>query len=249
VDSAAALSELVGLLLTTDSVEDFLQQLAELAAQATPGGTACGITLHRDGQPMTVGSSNDLARDLDEVQYGEQHGPCLQALTTGTIVSVPDTRTDTRWVGYPAYAGSRGVRSSMSLPLVVEGVATGAMNVYAADPNAFGEVEQDRLQALAGQASAALTLVLRQAHQALLSRQLSSALSARRSIDRAIGVLMDQRGCTADEAFAAWRKRSQHTNRKVRDRATEVVAGTARPSGGAARGSADKGQTEGLATA
>ena len=48
-DVAASIAELQNLLLGTQSVEDFLQELAILAARRVTGGLSCGITLQPNG--------------------------------------------------------------------------------------------------------------------------------------------------------------------------------------------------------
>ncbi len=80
--------ELVSLLLTTRSVEEFLTGLATAAAELLT--VSCGITMRRNSEPLTVASSDALAAAVDEVQYGKGEGPCLQAMATGLLVSVPD---------------------------------------------------------------------------------------------------------------------------------------------------------------
>ena len=49
-------------------------------------GLSCGITLEPNGRPMTVASTDALAAQVDEVQYGLDQGPCLHALGTGAQV-------------------------------------------------------------------------------------------------------------------------------------------------------------------
>ncbi|WP_326836420.1 ANTAR domain-containing protein [Amycolatopsis rhabdoformis] len=53
--------------------------------------------------------------------------------------------------------------------------------------------------------------------------QLRTALHHRGVIERAKGVLMGQRGCGPDEAFALLTKVSQETNTKLRDVAAELL--------------------------
>ena len=47
------------MLLGTDSIDGFLQELAGLAARALGEGLSCGITLEPNGRPLTVASSPD----------------------------------------------------------------------------------------------------------------------------------------------------------------------------------------------
>lgn len=94
-----------------------LADLAQLAAQSMTPPVSCGITLHRDHDSLTVASSDSLAAAVDEVQYGQDDGPCLEAMRTGAMVRVPDVAIEHRWGSYPAHAVAHGVGSSLSLPL------------------------------------------------------------------------------------------------------------------------------------
>ena len=53
--------------------------------------------------------------------------------------------------------------------------------------------------------------------------QLEAALSSRSVIDQAMGVLMAQQRCTAEEAFDLLRAHSQSNQRKIRDIAADLI--------------------------
>jgi AmiR/NasT family two-component response regulator len=60
--------------------------------------------------------------------------------------------------------------------------------------------------------------------------QMRTAMRSRSVIDQALGVIMGQRRCTADEAFGILRTASQHRNVKLRDLCTELITNlTGRP--------------------
>ncbi|MGH3366860.1 MAG: ANTAR domain-containing protein [Nocardioidaceae bacterium] len=59
-----------------------------------------------------------------------------------------------------------------------------------------------------------------------MTDQLRDALASRAVIDQAIGILMAQHNCSADEAFGILRRTSQHQNRKLREIATETIQAT-----------------------
>ncbi|HEX5288841.1 MAG TPA: GAF domain-containing protein [Streptosporangiaceae bacterium] len=107
-DLAVSAAELQALLLSTAGIEDFLQKMADLAAGRVTDGLSCGITLRPNGRPLTVASSDELAAAVDEVQYGIDKGPCLHAMRTGELVSVPDTAGEPRWAGFEARAAAHG---------------------------------------------------------------------------------------------------------------------------------------------
>ena len=88
------------LLLGTETIQEFLAELAGLVIRAVGEGLSCGITLQPNGRPVTVASTDALAAQVDEVQYGLDEGPFLHALRTGTQVSIENLASDRRWVAY-----------------------------------------------------------------------------------------------------------------------------------------------------
>jgi GAF domain-containing protein len=219
----AVYGELQNLLLEGPDVIRFLQHAAELATNVVVPPAACGITLRRDNQVSTVAHSGELAIQADEIQYGRGQGPCLEALATGQVVSVPDLAVDERWPSYRSHALAHGVRGSLSLPLMVDGQSVGALNLYIDTPHHFGEAELAHASMFATQTSIALTIVLRHADQVSLEGQLRETLATRAVIDQALGIVMGQRSCTAGDAFAVLREASQHRNRKLYEIAAELI--------------------------
>jgi GAF domain-containing protein len=218
-----AYGALVTLLVDSPQLDGFLDQVVRLAAEAVTPAAAGGITFDRDGSPVTVATSSALAAQVDELQYGADEGPCLDALRTGVVVQVDDLATESRWPGYAPFARTHGVVSSLSLPLRVGDRTVGALNLYADEPAAFAGAPRRHAEAFAHQCGAALTVALRQSDQAVLRRQLTEAMAARSVIDQALGILMAQQHCSAKRAFDLLRQASQHRNRKMRELAAEIV--------------------------
>ncbi|PYF98353.1 GAF domain-containing protein [Georgenia satyanarayanai] len=220
------------LLLATEDVENFLKQLVDVAAATIPAEVSAGITLARDGHPMTVASSDADAARYDEVQYGHDEGPCLASMRTGEVLVIEDLAQDERFGDYRAHALALGVRSALSLPLHGGEDAVGALNLYANHTHAFGAQQLEVGRRFADEASRALTMAVRLARHAELSAQLQAALTSRAVIDQAIGVVMGQNRCDAEEAFAILRTASQHRNVKLRTVAQEIVTAVSRGSSG-----------------
>jgi len=216
-------SELQDLLLATEDVENFLQQLVGVAVTVIGGGISAGVTVARDGRPATVASSDEYAAQFDEVQYGQEQGPCLTAMRAGKVVLIEDMATDERFTQYRPRAFALGVLSSMSLPLTGGDDAVGALNLYSRRAHAFGTTEQAEARRFADEASRALTLAVRLAHHVEITDQLRAALTSRTVIDQAIGIIMGQNRCDADAAFTVLRTTSQNRNFKLRSVAAEIV--------------------------
>ncbi|MER6789450.1 GAF and ANTAR domain-containing protein [Streptomyces sp. NPDC000658] len=221
-DAAPDGSQVTQWLLETDSLEGFLQTLAE-GALALSRAQGAGVTIEGDGEPMTVASAGVAATKLDEKQYGQDDGPCLQSLRTGEEIHVGDMREETRWGDYPAYAVDCGIHSSLSLPIAAHTRTAGALNLYAGPPRAFDDRDLGALRSLAAQATGGIALAQRISHTQEFAEQLRTAMESRSVIDQAIGVIMGQRRCTAPEAFGVLRSASQQRNVKLRDLCTELI--------------------------
>ena len=220
-----AYAELAGLLLASETFDDFAQQMAELAARTVPVAATCGITLSLDGRVVTVASADPLGRLLDEQQYDIDEGPCLEAVRTGQAVSTPDVASETRWNGYPPTVLAHGIGSIYSEPLLVHGRALGALNMYAHAPGAFAPDEVKSLvRALAQLAAAGMAGALKNFDEITLTSRLRRALSTRGVIDQAVGIIMAHQHLSPEEAFGVLRRISQTRNVRLHEVARELVA-------------------------
>src|SRR4051794_36184147 len=169
---AAASGQLLSLLSDATHLDVFLDRVVHLAVNIVTPPAACGLTFRRDDRPFTVVSSNDLAAQVDEIQYGGDEGPCLDSLRDGVVVQVDALTQETRWNTYRPHAIAHGVLSSLSLPLTVDGQTVAALNLYSNRPMAFDGPPRQHAKAFADQCAAALTLTLRQTSQAQVQQQL-----------------------------------------------------------------------------
>jgi GAF domain-containing protein len=222
-------TDLAGLqnaLLETDSVEQFLHQLAVLAARTAGDGEAmsCGMALRQRGRlASAMACSDPLASEVDSVQYQSGDGPALHALRHARPVNIHDTATENSWPRYCRQAAALGIRSCYAVPLVHDREPVGVLVLYARRPGMFGPQETRRAQKFARHAAGAVTLSLRMASCADQNDQLRSSIVSRAVIDQALGVIMATERCPQDKAFALLRSVSQNTNIKIRDLAATIV--------------------------
>jgi len=163
----------------------------------------------------------------DDVQYALGEGPCLTSLRTGEPVLIDDLSTDEHFPRYREAALPLGVRAVFSQPLDGGSHAVGALNLYSTRGGAFGEQEQAEARRFANEVSRALSLAVRLIEQDEQNAQLRTALVSRAVIDQAMGVIMGQNRCTAEEAFVVLRQASQHRNVKLRAVAERIVTSAA----------------------
>ena len=223
-----SLRGLTRFLLGDETPRDGLLRIAQLGEAAMEGAAVTGMTLlDQDGNPKTMVFTGDEAPEVDQLQYDEGDGPCLSAYRQRTVIRVDSTLTENRWPTFCRRASGRGILSSLSVPLVVDGVGLGAINFYARSPNAFSTADEKVGAAFAEQA--AVILANAQAYWGAREHnlQLDEALRSRAVIEQAKGILMARSNISADEAFDLLRRASQRENRKLRELAAEIVARTA----------------------
>lgn len=225
-DAERAYAEL-GRLVLDQPLGQFLQRVADLAAQTLPGVDGLSLTLVEDGRARSAAFTTPLAALLDERQYEAGFGPCLDAAMSGETVRVDlGAEEDV----YPAFAGvarRQGVRAAASVGMPVPQRVVGAMNLYSTS----GDIDDDTLvqaRTFASYAAVALANASLYGSTARLAEQLQEAMRSRAVIEQAKGILMARLALGPDDAFAHLSKTSQQTNTKLRDMAADIVARAAR---------------------
>lgn len=228
-ESLRQLTALSGVVLGQRDLSSALDEICRVSVRAVPGAVGASITSWTDGRPVASAASDEWARDLDETQYEQHEGPCLDCARSGLVFRVRDLAEEGRWPFYTPLAVERGARSALSLPMASEGKLIGALDLYGREPDAFdaeavvlGEV----LAAHAGMASQVAAAFFRHRD---LGAQLREAMESRSEIEQAKGILMGSRRCSAEDAFQLLVELSQRSNRKLRDVAQALVAEAAGP--------------------
>jgi len=224
-ESLIALSTLSAVRL---SLEDLLTQVAKFAVQAIPGADGAGLTLIENGRSDTVVTSAEFVRDVDDIQYSINEGPCITAAATAEPVRSGSLGADRRWPRFGPRVGRMGVHSVLSLPLLTDDAVVGAMNVYAHPKEAFDERAERVGQLFAVPAAIAVQNAQILAQTQRLTENLQRAMTNRAVIDQAIGIIISRTGMTPDEAFDRLRTRSQNEHIKVSAVAAGIVDAAAR---------------------
>ena len=206
-----------------DTLDERLRHIATEACRAIGPSDHAGMTVIRNGRPVTAGHTDDVIIPIDLAQYGSDSGPCVDAYRYATVCRVDCTETDDRWPEFSRAAAKVGVLSALSLPLQVGGEHVGALNLYSTRPKRFDD-EHERLGAIfAEQAAVAIANTDMYTRVRMLTDQLQEALQTRDVIGQAKGILMAQRGVDADTAFDLLRRASQRRNVKLRHVAEDVT--------------------------
>jgi ANTAR domain/GAF domain len=192
------------------------RQLGEVAGVA--------ITMRVADAPLTIGSSSELALDVDQVQYQIGVGPCLAALETGTGMHVPDLAADDRWGEYGRRAAERGARCCMSVPIMVLAKPTAVLKAYSGEVNGLTQEQQDLVTARGEELAGGIAIALSLSDHAQQLDDRTAAMDHRHVIDLAVGMVMAQARCGPTQAFSLLRRQSQSSGVKLHEVAQQLVS-------------------------
>lgn len=91
------------------------------------------ISMIRQGATRgTFGSSGELSRALDELQFTYGQGPCLDAVQKNWPVTADDLDAtgEDRWPALAEAVLARGIRAMYALPVTVASTPIGALDLY-----------------------------------------------------------------------------------------------------------------------
>ena len=227
VDSApagVAAHDLVPLLI------DYLDDVAIRAAERLGHVGGVAVTLGSSAGPTTVGASSALAVEVDLLQYSIGVGPCLHALKSGVGQYVPDLGADARWGEYGPRAAAMGAACCVSVPVIANEHPVAVLKVYATEVDGLTADQQQLAGQIAVEITGGIGLAAKLAEQAKELDDRAAAMNTRRTIDLALGIMMERTGCGLEQAFALLRRYSQqYKNVKLNDAARQVVAAQAGP--------------------
>jgi len=218
-------AELTRFVVGDHPLGEVLRRVAQEGLRHIPQASQVSVTLlDRHGRGRSVAFTGDLAVALDERQYEDGFGPCMDAAQSGLTVSVTDTSgPDQLYADYAAVARRYGVTSSVSSGLTTQHVM-GGINVYCTDGAPLSEETVRLVQEFAEVATAAVANAALHEDALAEAENLRTAMESRAVIEQAKGIVMALHGCTADEAFRQLSRTSQNANRKLRDVASDLVA-------------------------
>jgi hypothetical protein len=101
--------------------------------------------MHDGTTQGTFGSSGELSRRLDELQFTFGEGPCLDAVSSGRPVLLDnvDDRHEQRWPAFSRAASESGVHAVFALPVRVARSPIGALDLFSTQPGPLSDEDLD----------------------------------------------------------------------------------------------------------
>jgi GAF domain-containing protein len=220
---ADQLGELSLTLQQQTGLQDTLDAIVEAARDIVPGVQHASLSSVTGRHKVTTrAATSELARQIDDAQYSTQQGPCLSTLYDQRTAYLPDMAADERWPAFSIRALQLGIGSMLAVQLFVHGEDLGALNLSNTQTHAFDDESEHVALLLANHAAVAMVGAQEQ-------HRLRQAVSSREVLGQATGVLIERYRTTPEAAFMLLVRASQHSNRKLRDIAEELVRSGALP--------------------
>jgi GAF domain-containing protein len=226
--TAEAIEGLRDLFAAEEPLDDVAGRVADTALAAIPHADIISITVLSWPNSRTAACTDEHALELDTEQYASGRGPCLEAALQRTPLRAVIDDELPRWPEFVEAAQRAGIRASLSVPLLIDGVDSeqelvGSLNIYSHTATAFDPYDAELMRLYSVAAGQAISNSNRWHKSRETVTQLETALLSRSDIDMAKGALIALHGCDPNAAFAELKDESQRRNIKLRDVAREML--------------------------
>jgi ANTAR domain/GAF domain len=219
-DPATVFAALAEIIYQGSDAGEMYSAICIAATLIVRGCDHASLLIRDSDRYVTVGASDRLAHEIDELEIRAGDGPCIDAIEEETPQIDPDLTKPSLW---PKLAkillAETPVRGTMGFRLLVDKRKGAALNLFSNTPNMFDAESAGRAAVLASFASVAINAVAKGEDAASLRRGLLS----NREIGKAVGMLMLLHDMTEDQAFDLLRRHSQALNIKLADVARAVI--------------------------
>jgi len=219
-DPATVFAALAEIIYQGSEANEMYAAICVAATLIVRGCDHASLLVRQDDRYITVGASDRLAKQIDDLERRAGDGPCVDAIEEETPQIETDLTTPNQWPELAAVLlKETPVRGAMGFRLLVDRRKGAALNLFSDTPNLFDAESAGRAAVLASFASVAINAIAKGEDAASLRRGLLS----NREIGKAVGILMTLNGISEDESFEVLHRHSQDLNIKLADVARQVI--------------------------
>lgn len=207
-------------------VVELLQRLVDECISLFDAAAAGILLLGPSDQLEVIVSTSERSELVELMQLRVGAGPCVEAATTGEVVSVDDIEgIADRWPAFAADARASGFSSIHAIPLRLRDSTLGSLNLLRDAPGALNAADAAAARALADIATISILQQRLVEESELAQAQLQRALDSRVVIEQAKGYLAQRQNIDMDEAFARIRSHARSTQARIGVIAADIIAG------------------------
>jgi hypothetical protein len=189
--------------------------------------TGVALALMTDAGPSgaVIAATDERARQLEELQFALDEGPCVEASRGDRPVFHPEltVAASARWPRYGAAARGAGVHAIFAFPLRVGAIRIGVLDLYRDTPGHLTILQL--ADALTFADAATVLLLYLQGHPGPDGQPsaLTGPIDSHAEVHQATGMMTIQLGVSITEALLRLRAHAYDTGQTVVDVAAEVV--------------------------
>lgn len=216
------LSELRRPVSDGDSLIDLMHRCSKEAVRLLVGVDWAGVTAQFAGPAFTAAHTEHRVLIVDEGQYGQGDGPCLQAVRTGRRVRMSSEDVADRWPVLDKAVQAVGVRSFYAVPLHAEDHTVGCLNLYGGQPGTLTP-DPDLVTVLTEFLDCGLSDYAAAQPGGTAAALLQGVLRSGFELNQAVGVLMAVHGVNAGTARDLLDQRADEQDTSLIDAAHSVI--------------------------
>jgi GAF domain-containing protein len=207
-----------------ETIARTLWRISSEVQRIVPEIVGVSLSLATENVTFTMTAGNQTVAKLDGVQY-LAGGPCEETMETGVPreYRAGDVVDEERWQSFARATAASGVQSTLSLPILREGIVVAGVNMYASTADAF----EGRHEELASVCGAWAGGAVKNADLDFTTRfeaaETPERLRSERWVDQAVGVVMSRWGLSMDEAEERLRRAAERAGISDAEMARAVI--------------------------
>ena len=208
---------------------DVLDALVTSCRELYPAAAVAVLTKAESGALQLMSATSHRSAELELLQQQQQDaGPCVEAMTTGRVVTAEGEDLQHRWGGIGEAVLGAGFTGVRAYPMLWRGEALGGLNVFLQDHQDTTEGVHQTGQLFADLATLAVVHASDLPGDVVASR-IHEAIGARSLVEQAKGVIAYRYDVSPAEAYELLRQQARTTGLTVSVVARHVVESTSRP--------------------
>ncbi len=200
-------------------LEEILLLVVELTARLTGSKICSMMILDEEKQELLIKATQSLSehyRTKPPIRVGESVSG--RAVLYKKPIMILDVTKESDYK-YPEIARAEGLKSLLSVPMMIKDQVIGVLNCYTVEEHEFTEEEIQILMGVANQAALAIE------NTKLLAEKVAAIenLETRKTVERAKGILMNRHKISEADAYRKIQKQSMEKRRSLKEIAEAVI--------------------------
>lgn len=184
-----------------DTIARTLLDISRAVERVVPEVVGISLSLIADNLTFTMTATTGPVAELDAMQY-LAGGPCEETLETGVPHGYRADKVvdEDQWQLFARATAAAGVESTLSLPILRDGVVVAGVNMYGSTPDAFDGRHDELAQACGAWSGGAVKNADLDFTTRFQAAEAPDRLRSEHLVDQAVGTLMSRGDLSLDDA-------------------------------------------------